>query len=179
MILLSHMATKTKSNAGRKPLLTKEVEDEYFKALRLGLSQERSAKWAGVAVNTIKNWLKRGEAACSIAASKRTPFEQKCLEFLRAHDQVESEWLFRSEMVFNLAQAPGENNRSWAEASIEERRLAFEAAKFKATHQAPDEYSTKTRTELTGKDGGPVEVDVDGGDIIAMLREVKGAMDEV
>jgi hypothetical protein len=42
--------------------------------------------------------------------------------------------------------------------SVEERRLAEKAAEFHLTHRDPKNYSTQTRTEVTGADGGPVEL---------------------
>ena len=91
-------------------------------------------------------------------ASKRSAFDQRCVEFLTAHDKRATEWIVRSETVVNLAQSPGNSTAAWDRATPEQQRLAFDASKFKLTHLAPDEYSTKTKSELSGPDGGPLQI---------------------
>jgi hypothetical protein len=163
--------TKT-PRTGRKPLLSPDVEAEYFNARSMGLSLRRAAGWAGVAENTIKNWLTKGEAASKVPAGKRTAHDQNCLNFLRRHEKVDHEWLMRCETVLNLALKVGSGAKAWDEATIEERRLAVETAKFKATHQAPGEYST--RTQLTGGDGGAIDVELSGGlDVWQILKDAE------
>jgi transposase len=166
--------TKTKHAGGRRPLLGPEVEREYFTARGMGLSLRRAAGWAGVAENTIKNWLARGEAAGKMAAGKRSVHDQNCLAFLRRHEKVDQEWMVRCETVLNLAMGVGTGAASWHAASFEEKRLAVETAKFKLTHQAAGEYSTRTTTELTGADGGAVDVELSGGlDVWHILKDAK------
>lgn len=148
--------TTPKHAGGRKPLLTPEVQAEFFNARAMGLSLERSAKLAGTTYTTIRNWRIQGEAALSTPANKRTPMDVKCLEFLKELEQIDNEWLRRCEIVLNLSMAPGQSRKTWDEATPEERREATATAKWKLSHQASTDYSTQARTELTGQNGGPV-----------------------
>jgi hypothetical protein len=176
---MSETSPKRNPNgAGRKTLLTPEVQREFFVARAMGLSLERSAHWAGVSDTSIRNWRTEGQDASSIPASKRTPMEQKCVEFLRALERVDNEWIMRCEMVLNFSMTPGQNAQAWKNASNEDRRLANDTAKWKLSHQAPGEYSTQTRTELTGKDSGPVDLALaNGEDVFKILLDAKAYED--
>src|ERR1035438_661651 len=143
------MTTRNPKGAGRKPLLTPEVQAEFFEARAMGLSIKRSAELAGVSETSITNWRARGHAASSASANKRDAMDVKCLEFLRALERVDSEWIKRCELVLDLSMSSGQNAQAWKNASNEERRLATKTAMWKLSHQAPGEYSTQTRTELT------------------------------
>lgn len=57
-------------------------------------------------------------------------------------------------------------------------RLAWDATKWVAAHQDPDTFGDKTRTELTGKDGGAIQTETTTRDPIvselaALLRQAK------
>lgn len=165
------------SRAGRKTLLTPEVQGEFFEARRMGLSFPRCAEWAGVSKTAVRNWRIKGEQASSVPANKRTTEQQKYVEFVRSLERVDNEWIVRCETVLNLSMTPGQNSQAWRNASIEERRLATETAKWKLSHQAPSEYSTQVRTEITGAEGGPVEIDPTGMDVWKMLVDAKAYED--
>ena len=144
----------------------------------MGLSLELSAHWAGVSDTSIRNWRTQGQVASSIAACKRTLQDKKCLEFLRALEKVDAEWLMRCEMVLGLSMTPGQSSQAWRNSSMEERRLATDTAKWKLSHQAPRDYSTQTRTEFTGRDRGPVDVSIaNGEDVFKILLEAQAIED--
>lgn len=148
--------TTPKSNAGRKPLLTPEVLAEFFEARGMGLNIKRSAELAGVSETSITNWRARGRTAMSKPASKRDQMDVKCLEFLRALEKIDSEWIRRCEVVLNLSMSAGTDRKTWDNATPDERREATATAKWKLSHQASTDYSTQARTELTGQNGGPI-----------------------
>jgi hypothetical protein len=158
---------------GRPPSLTDEVQEQIFVNRRLGISWERSARLAGVNITTVKNWKARGEAALEKTPTKRNAFDNKCIAFLAASAVVEDEWLRRCETVLAFALESGSGKERWNNASDADRALATSTAKFKLTHQASDEYSTKSATELTGKDGGPVDIALSGEDVFKVLLEAK------
>ena len=162
---------------GRKPLLTPEVQAEFFGARALGLSIKRSAELAGVSETSITNWRTRGEAVKRVAANKRNAMDVKCLDFLRALEKIDSEWIRRCEIVLSLSMAPGQSRKAWDEATQDERREATATAKWKLSHQAPSDYSTQVRTEITGADSGPVDIRSDGMDVFKVMLEVQ-AYDE-
>ena len=175
--------TTRKSNAGRKPLLTPEVKAEFFNARALGRSLKRSGELAGISETTITNWLARGREASTTPASKRDDMDVKCLEFLTESEKIGHEWIRRCEIILALSMSPGDSRAIWAEAGPDERREATATAKWKLSHQAANEYSTQNRTELTGADGGPIDLEVEamGREILSSLRFVKAyedALDE-
>ena len=104
--------------------------------------------------------------------SKRDAFDNKCLQFLSAYEMAGDEWVRRCEVVLAFAMGPGSGMARWSVASDADKDRAERTAKFKLTHQASDEYSTKTNTELTGKDCGPVDVSIaNGEDVFKVLLE--------
>ena len=163
---------------GRTPSLTKEVQEQIFANRRLGISWDRSARLAGVSISTVKNWRGRGESALEKTPSKRNAFDNKCIEFVTQSHIVEDEWLRRCETVLAFALEAGSGKERWVKASDADRALAASTARFKLTHQASDEYSTKTTNELTGKDGGSIDLTLSSGeDVFKVLLEAQAVED--
>ena len=164
--------TTTKHAGGRPPSLTPAVQELILTNRRLGISWERSCRLAGVTWVGVKNWIARGEAARSKSPNDRDAFDNKCLEFLAAKERAEDEWIRRCETVLQMSMRPGSSNDLWDQATDADKDRAVSTAKFKLTHQAPDEYSTKTTSELTGKDGAPLSMAVtNGDDVFKVLLE--------
>ena len=138
--------TGVKRRPGQPSVLSEAVQAEFFANRALGISIEKSAELAGVSWTSVKNWRAVGEESLSIPAGKRTPYQQKCVTFFTALRRVDSEWV---------------------------KRLAVQAATFKLTHQASHDYST--RSEISGPDGGPMEVQASGGDVYEQLVRIKEA----
>ena len=181
-IRLCHTATlypmaTTKAPAkhagGRKPLLSPEVHREYFTARGMGLSVTRAAGWAGVSESVIRNWLIRGEAAAKVAAGKRSAHDQLCVEFLREHTKVDHEEIMRCETILNLSMGLGTGADAWQAASDAEKDRAVSTAKFKLTHRYPGEYSTRAGLELTGPDGGPIDLALDAEAVFAKMLKAQ------
>ena len=124
------------------------------------------------------SWKESAKTALTRPANKRTPLEQKCVEFVNRLDKVDQEWLRRCETVMALAMTPGQSLEAWRNASDTDRDRAVKTAMWKASHQAPEDYSTQTRTELTGAEGGPVEVSVSAADVFQALKDAKAAEGE-
>ena len=161
-----------KSRGGRPSLLTPEVEAELFRNRELGLTWVRCCNIVGVDNSTLNGWLQLARTSQTKAANKRTAHEQKCIEFSVRLSKVDQEWIRRCETVLALAMTPAQNSQAWKDASTEEKRIATETAKWKLSHQASDEYNTKERQEITGKDGGAIEIDTSGMDVFNILLEV-------
>ena len=66
--------------------------------------------------------------------------------------------------------SPGQSRKAWDEATQAERNEAATTARWKLSHQASNEYSTQARTELTGANGGPVQIDRDAMEVLSFLR---------
>lgn len=143
---------------GRPTLLNADVEREIVANRQLGLSLKRSCELAGVVYDTFSGWMEHGKSALGKSAAKRTRHEQNQLDFYLRIKKIDSEWLRRCEIVNELALSPGQSQVKWHEASDDDRRLAAQTARWKLAHQAPDEYSAMVRSEVSGPDGGPVEI---------------------
>ena len=161
-----------KGRPGQPSILGEKVQAEFLANRALGISLERSANLAGVSYSAVKNWRSVGEEAMSIPAGKRSTYQQKCVTFLTALRRVDDEWVKRCEIVLNLAMSPAAGDK-WKTASAEEKRLAVQAATFKLTHQANHEYST--RQEITGAEGGPLDVMASGSDVYEKLLAIRSA----
>jgi hypothetical protein len=163
---------KPPSNAGRPPALTIEVQRSIIANRELGIAWERCARLAGVSFASVKNWRAQGESAREKDPNKRTAFDVKCLDFLAACEKSEDEWIRRCETVLAFSMDPGSSKEKWDNASDADKDRAATTVKFKLTHQLPDEYSTKTSTELTGANGGPVDLTIaNGEDVFKVLLE--------
>jgi len=158
---------------GRTPSLTPAVQEAIFANRRLGISWERSARLAGVEVTSVKNWKARAVSALEKTPTKRNAFDNKCISFLTESKIVEDEWVRRCETVLAFALESGSGKERWNNASDADRALATSTAKFKLTHQASDEYSTKSATEVSGPNGGSIDISLSGEDVFKVLLEAK------
>jgi hypothetical protein len=67
---------------------------------------------------------------------------------------------------------PGSSAERWKSATPFEKDRAVATSKFKLTHQLSDEYSTRVRTQLAGKNGGPVDLTLTNGeDVFKILLD--------
>lgn len=115
---------------GRPSKLTPEVQKRITDAIRVGATYELAAQYGGVSYNTFNEWMKAGEAATS--GKNRELYE----EVKSAEGAAAVKWL----AVIDRA-------------SIEQ----WQAAAWKLERRYPHAYG-RSVTEVTGKNGGPVEV---------------------
>ena len=116
--------------AGRKTKLTPEVQELIVDGINAGLTFGLTCARAGVNPATFYRWLEKGEAA------KSGVFCEFCDTVSRA--RADSAMRLVSQITL---QAPTD----------------WRAAAFLLERRFPDDYGK--RSELTGKDGGPVKVD--------------------
>ena len=115
--------------AGRKTKLTPEVQELIVDGINAGLTLGLTCARAGVNPATFYRWLEKGEAA------KSGVFCEFCDTVSRA--KADSAMRLVSQITL---QAPTD----------------WRAAAFLLERRFPDDYGK--RTEVTGKDGGPVKV---------------------
>jgi hypothetical protein len=122
----------------RPSLLTEEVTEACARHIRLGLTKQDSAVLAGIAPPTLHKYAARGED--DIANGRKTRYA----EFVMALREAEASFkLSATATIVNAAQQP----HHWqAAAWLLERRF-------------PGQYRPVSRTEVTGEDGGPVQVE--------------------
>lgn len=76
---------------GRPPLLTAEVEKRLLTALRTGNTRDTSARYAGISVTTLQEWLRRGRDPEYTRGGKLKAGEERYVEFVEAVTRAEAE----------------------------------------------------------------------------------------
>ena len=113
----------------RPTKLTPETQERIVRAIRAGNYADAACRAAGVGQTTFYRWMQRGEAEAE------GPFR----EFRDAVRQAEAE-----AEVFAVATVRKAMTESWQAA------IAF------LERRHPDRWRRQQRTELTGRDGGPL-----------------------
>lgn len=106
--------------AGRPTKLSPETQKKICDGIRLGMTRERAAEWAGICRSTFFNWIRRGEEAESGVFS----------EFLYALKRAESDGIAVCLNNIHKAAKGEDYNGQWqAAAWILERRHPMEYGK--------------------------------------------------
>ena len=129
--------------AGRPTKLTPDVQELIVDGINAGLTYGMSCARAGVDTATFYRWLEKGEVA------KSGVFREFCDAISRA--KADSALRLVSQITL---QAPAD----------------WRAAAFMLERRFPDDYGK--RTEVTGKDGGPVKVDAKTQHVFQPTQEV-------
>ena len=116
--------------AGRPTKLTPDVQELIVDGINAGLTYGMTCARAGVTYATFYNWLEKGEVAKNGIL----------MEFFDAVSRAKADSALRLVSQIML-QAPAD----------------WRAAAFLLERRFPDDYGK--RSEITGKDGGPVKVD--------------------
>jgi hypothetical protein len=166
------------------------VADTILKHLRRGSFLETAAGCAGIDRRTVQDWLKEGArlAALEMAGtlgplSKLTAQQRRLLDFHHAAGQAMAESVATKVGVLDqLAQGglPIEvrTERVTAEGTVvtvrTERTLPDGQSARWMLERGPASslYSQHSRLEVTGKDGGPIDVQVRADDIYAVIEGV-------
>ncbi len=144
-------------------MLTEERAKALLDAVKTGAPLDTCAAFAGITREALRKYRRRGEKALEIAAGRRSPTERRMASFVGELDRALSEAAIRAQAtVRQLMVLP-----DGADAAT--KRVALEASKFHLTHRDPRNYSTQIRAEVTGADGGAVEVDVSTDAAIDLL----------
>ena len=121
--------------AGRPTKLTPDVQELIVDGINAGLTYGMTCARAGVTYATFYNWLEKGEVAKSGVL----------MEFFDAVSRAKADSALRLVSQIML-QAPAD----------------WRAAAFLLERRFPDDYGK--RSEVTGKDGGPVKTELTGKD---------------
>lgn len=128
------------SPRGRPSKLTPEIHKAIVEAIRNGASRQAAAASVRVGFSTVKEWMTRGDGA--------HPDREQSSDFAAFSTDVHAaEAEFEQSLVANVMaySAMGEKPDWRGPAWLLERRFS-------------ERWGKTTRTELTGKDGGPVAV---------------------
>jgi hypothetical protein len=116
----------------RPSKLTAEVADRICQAILAGATIETAAAHAGIGASTFYDWIKRGRDG-----------DQHYAEFVDQLDQAVATSEVRDLAI--IARAAEEH---------------WQAAAWRLERRFPERYARNRRVEMTGKDGGPVLVQI-------------------
>lgn len=142
-------------SGGRPTKFTPETTDKLLSALKSGNYRSVACKYAGISFQTLRNWIK-------IAESPDAPVEY--VEFLDALEKAEAQ----AEVVdISIIRQAAHNGQWQAAAWIRERKN-------------PERWGRRdvSKVELTGADGGPVDVRVGMGVDPASILGLAAALEE-
>jgi len=127
----------------RPTKLTPEVQERIITALRAGNYQETAANYAGISAATFYDWMARGrEEPGSVFA-----------EFLDAVEKAKSDAEVRDLYLIDQAAQTG----SW------------QAAAWKLERKFPHKWGRVNRTEISGPEGKPVQVETMRAELLKTL----------
>lgn len=127
-------ADKPKGKPGRKTRLTPERQAKIVNAVKAGAYLETAAAAAGINKVTLHRWLRRGERYPGTIYS--------------AFSEAVHEALAQAEMrdVLTISKAAGDGD--------------WRAAAWRLERKYPKRWGTVSRTEITGKDGAALKIDI-------------------
>ena len=148
--------------AGRPTKLTSETHARIVQAIQAGNYIETAAAYAGISKNTLYEWLRRGAREKERLASNRRArpkkAEQPYLEFADAVEKALAEAEVRDVVTVLKAADAGQ----------------WQAAAWRLERKFPDRWGRrdKVQQEISGPDGGPVEVSAQSGlDLSRLTKE--------
>lgn len=138
-------------------LLTDEVHDRIVGTLRLGNYVEHAASYAGISRATLYNWLKKGDEA----REKRENGAEL--------DETEERYAKFSEDVDNARATAVVRNVSIIQQAAQTN---WQAAGWWLERTAPQHFGRQMRTEVSGPNQGPVQVNVSRDELIEEITRL-------
>lgn len=138
--------------------LNEEIQKKVVDAVRAGNYLETAAAYSGLDVSTVRRWVKRGEREIQRLESKGAKSkasEKKYIEFCTAIKKASAESEMRDVLVIGNA-----------------AKEAWQAAAWRLERKYPDRWGRKDKHEVTGKDGGPIEVEDPKEKLLKKLNEM-------
>jgi transposase len=146
--------TPAKRGRGRPSKFTPEVRDKILTALRAGNYRNVACQYAGINIQTLHNW---------IAKAEHPDAPPEYLEFVEALQKAEAD----AEVAdLALIRRSAQDGQWQAAAWIRERKN-------------PERWGRRDRqtVELTGADGGPVQMQVAGVVEVSAIEGLLGALE--
>lgn len=134
---------------GRPTKFTPERTERLIEAIRAGNYRITACQYAGISKHTLRNWI-------AIAQGPDAPPEY--LDFLAALEKAEAEAeAYDLALIRNAAR--GEKDPATGEYTVKPQ---WQAAAWRLERKNPERWGRRdaTKVELTGADGGPVEMNV-------------------
>lgn len=136
-------------------MVDKERIETLINAIRLGNPLKTACNFAGLSDETVRVWRRKGEAALELPQGRRNPTQRKYADFVGRLDKSLAEANFRAQATIHALMT--QDVRS---VTPEQQRIALQAAQFFLTHRDNANYTTRTKTEVSGVDGAAIEVDL-------------------
>jgi transposase-like protein len=158
------------TGGGRGPKLTAELRTQLVETIRVGTPLKTALGFVGLTDEVVYAWRNKAEAGKKVKFPSKEL--QSFMDFFSEVDKALQESHVRAQNTVHtlMTRAITEDT------TPEQQRVILQAAQFHLTHRLPSEYNTKTTTELTGAEGGPLFID--GKAALALLREVGEADDD-
>ncbi len=153
---------------GRPTIFDATRSEALLNAIRLGAPIAVSCDFAGISRATLALWRNRGEKARAADQGKLSPIDRKFVVFIDALDKAVAQAAIQAQRTIHTLMSQEVKN-----ATPEQQRIAMSAAQFFLTHRLSRHYNTSTRTELTGRDGGPLEVALTSEQAWEIVRSIQ------
>ncbi len=141
-----------KKKVGRKPALTKEIQDKICELVRAGNYYNVACAYVGIGTSTFWRWMERGEEQDTGMYKEF----RGAVEKAKAHSEAYAVAMVKSAMPSN-----------WA------------AAMTYLERKSPKRWGRHERHEHTGADGGPIQVGmVTDESLLEKLKKLAGDGDE-
>ena len=127
---------------GRRTELTKELQKKMVEIVASGNTMSTAYGSQGVSESAFYLWMKTGEDAHKLPASKRTPYQKKCLEFMG-----------------NIKKARNEAKQRYQQIVYKEAPKDWRCSAWWLERNFPDEYALVSKVERTENIQHNVKVD--------------------
>lgn len=161
---------QTKARSGGRPSLVESVRDKIITAVRIGVSLDAACGYSGVSPRTLERWRRIARECETKKESQLTKHENDCVTFCRALDIALDEFEVRAQTTVGMIASQPD----LLSMPIEEKRLALQAAQWWLSHRKTAKYNTQQRVEVTGANGGPVEIE-GGENILQIMKDLVAA----
>lgn len=146
--------------AGRPTkLLDARIQKEIIESLKMGNYLETAAAFSGIDVVTLRRWIKRGDRELQRIDEKGGRIrksEALYVEFCTACKKAMAEAEMRD--VLLIYQAAKDN---------------WQAAAWRLERKFPERWSRKDRHEITGKNGGAIEIGSAKERLLKRIQEMR------
>lgn len=151
-------ATRPSRKAGRRSKLTPETHEAIVKAVRAGASYEAAAGAAGIDESTLYRWLREAEG--EEAPQDKRQFHH---DLMRARAEVEVRVVAASVMKGALGGYELERTTEFRPDGTKVEKVKYAPADPRAgldflARRDPARWGRRNPVELSGPDGGPIQV---------------------
>lgn len=140
------MSKPEKKSAGRRTLLNEQMIERLVGAVKSGNYLDDSARYVGIGERTLFEWLAKGRQALDEAGGDIEAVDEDKLLFAQLSQSLESARSYAVVRNVALIQKAAEN--SW------------QAAAWYLERTNPKKWGRHETVELTGADGGAIQVEV-------------------